>query len=57
MKYLFILLAIVGFAAWWWQTRKATIRERLRREQRSATLLERCPKCGVFAPRGSHTCG
>jgi hypothetical protein len=58
VKYLFILAAFAGFAAWWWQMRRAAVRERLRREARTPSmLLERCPKCGTFAAKEGHTCG
>jgi len=57
VKYLFILAAFVGFAAWWWQMRRAAVRDRLRRDSKAPTLLERCPKCGIFAAKEGHTCG
>ncbi len=58
MKYLVILAMFVGFAAWWWQSRRAAVRERLGREAKTPpTLLERCPKCGTYAAKEGHTCG
>jgi hypothetical protein len=58
VKYLVFILALVGFAAWWWQSRRTAVRDRLERERRNApTLLERCPKCGTFAAKEGHTCG
>lgn len=57
LKYLVILLAAVALIWWWWAQRRALIRDAMRRNAQLPTELEKCPKCGVFAPKGEHSCG
>ncbi len=59
MKYLVITAVIVGAAALWWNGRKRAVQDQIRRDiaARLPTALERCPRCGVHAPTGTHSCG
>ena len=58
MKYALIILALIALAAWWLGSRRRAVRDQLRRDTKlPPTDLVRCPKCGVYAPKGEHACG
>lgn len=58
MKYLLILLALIALAAWYVGARRRAVRDQMQRDKPlPPTDLVRCPKCGVYAPKGEHSCG
>ncbi|MBL9010318.1 MAG: hypothetical protein JNL56_03975 [Alphaproteobacteria bacterium] len=58
IKYLLIGLVLGAAVMWWLGQRRKAVRDALRRDARlPPTDLVRCPRCGVHAPRGEHSCG
>lgn len=58
LKFALILLAIVGVAYWWIDSRQRAVRRELRErnEPRLAQPLVRCPHCGAYKVKGARCC-
>ena len=57
MKYLLIAMVLGAAFLWWMERRRGVVRARMAARMVPMKQLTACPRCGVYAAEGEHSCG